>query len=101
MNKILSFEELQKLNEKLKPLLNLRNHIVNDDNSKENTTFKKEILVCGGTGCKASQSDKILSNLNKELKKAGLSEDIKVSITGCFGFCEKGPIIKIAPDNVF
>ena len=45
MNKILSFEELQKLNEKLKPLLNLRNHIVNDDNSKENTTFKKEILV--------------------------------------------------------
>jgi NADH:ubiquinone oxidoreductase subunit F (NADH-binding)/(2Fe-2S) ferredoxin/NAD-dependent dihydropyrimidine dehydrogenase PreA subunit len=96
LNKILSFGELQKRSEELKPLLSLRNNT-----SKENATCKKEILICGGTGCKASQSDKILSNLSEEIEKAGLSSDVKLSITGCFGFCEKGPIIKIAPDNVF
>ena len=96
MNKILSFGELQKLSKELKPLLNLR---VNNNN--ENTTCKKEILICGGTGCKASKSDKILLNLNEEIEKAGLSNDIKVSMTGCFGFCEKGPILKIAPDDIF
>ena len=101
MNKILSFGELQKLNKKLKPLLKLRSNNNTDTICDENITWKKEILICGGTGCKASRSDKILLNLNEEIEKAGLSNDIKVSMTGCFGFCEKGPIIKIAPDDIF
>lgn len=59
------------------------------------------ILVCGGTGCHASESDDILCNLRDELEARGLSEKVQVIMTGCFGFCEKGPIVKIMPDNTF
>ena len=59
------------------------------------------ILVCGGTGCKASQSELIKMNLQNQLTELGLEEDIQVIHTGCFGFCEKGPIVKIQPDNTF
>ncbi|MEA1874731.1 MAG: NADH-ubiquinone oxidoreductase-F iron-sulfur binding region domain-containing protein [Bacteroidota bacterium] len=63
--------------------------------------YKMHILVCGGTGCRASQSEMILDNLKAELEGKGLSDEIQVIQTGCFGFCEKGPIVKIMPDNTF
>ncbi len=63
--------------------------------------YKMHILVCGGTGCRASQSEMILENLKSELETKGLSDDVQVIQTGCFGFCEKGPIVKIMPDNTF
>lgn len=63
--------------------------------------YKMHILVCGGTGCRASQSEQIVENLNSELKNLGLENDAQVVTTGCFGFCEKGPIVKIIPDNTF
>lgn len=96
MNRIHSFEELKNIHTELKPLLDVRKHNV-DINKEE----KIEIHICGGTGCKASQSDKILANLDEAIKVNGLSNKVTVSITGCFGFCEKGPIVKISPDNVF
>lgn len=63
--------------------------------------YKIHMLVCGGTGCKSSASDKIVKNLNLALLECGMSADVKVVKTGCFGFCEKGPIVKILPDNTF
>ncbi|HQB23586.1 MAG TPA: NAD(P)H-dependent oxidoreductase subunit E, partial [Bacteroidales bacterium] len=60
-----------------------------------------QLLVCGGTGCQASASAKIVEKLNESLKAHGLTEDAQVVITGCFGFCEKGPIVKVIPDNTF
>ena len=62
---------------------------------------KMHILVCGGTGCSASQSHEIVEELNKELVAHDLTDFAKVVITGCFGFCERGPIVKIIPDNTF
>lgn len=62
---------------------------------------KITILCCGGTGCKSSDSSLIVKNLEKELEEAGIADQVKVTMTGCFGFCEKGPIIKILPDNTF
>jgi len=59
------------------------------------------ILVCGGTGCRASHSEKIVSNLKTGLKERNLEKEIKVITTGCFGFCEKGPVVKVVPDNTF
>ncbi len=59
------------------------------------------MLVCGGTGCRASQSDVLFNELGKGLKAKGLENDVQVVTTGCFGFCEKGPIVKILPDNTF
>lgn len=63
--------------------------------------YKMHILVCGGTGCKASQSDLLKSNLKGRLAEHNLQNDVQVLQTGCFGFCEKGPIVKIQPDNTF
>ncbi len=65
------------------------------------TKYKYHILICGGTGCRASESDKILIQFNAILQEKGLDDDIQVIQTGCFGFCEKGPIVKIIPDNTF
>lgn len=59
------------------------------------------ILVCGGTGCSASRSHEITKNLQAALKDKGLEEQVQVILTGCFGFCEKGPIVKVMPDNTF
>ena len=59
------------------------------------------ILICGGTGCRASASELIQSNLENALKAKGLEDEVQVVTTGCFGFCEKGPIVKILPDNTF
>ena len=63
--------------------------------------YKYHILCCGGTGCKSSQSGEIVNNLNQILAEKNLTNDVQVITTGCFGFCEKGPIVKILPDNTF
>ena len=57
------------------------------------------LLVCGGTSCHASESDAIVCNLRDELEAKGLMDSVQVILTGCFGFCEKGPIVKVMPDN--
>lgn len=63
--------------------------------------YNMHILVCGGTGCKASQSELIKANFKSRLNELGLADEIQVILTGCFGFCEKGPIVKVLPDNTF
>jgi len=63
--------------------------------------FRMHLLVCGGTGCRASESNLIVENLKKELEEKSLSNEVQVIMTGCFGFCEKGPVVKVMPDNTF
>ena len=65
------------------------------------TKYKNHILVCGGTGCRASQGEEIVTNLKQKIAEKGLESDTLVVRTGCFGFCEKGPVVKIVPDNTF
>ncbi|MBP2026252.1 NADH-quinone oxidoreductase subunit F [Acetoanaerobium pronyense] len=94
MNRIDSFKTLMDKQSELMPILNLRKE------SMESSEYK-ELLICGGTGCVSSQSNLLLENLNSEIEKHGLSDKVKASITGCFGFCEKGPIVKVFPEDVF
>jgi NADP-reducing hydrogenase subunit HndC len=63
--------------------------------------YKIHLLVCGGTGCKSSHSQMLAEHLRTEIKNQGLQDFAQVVGTGCFGFCEKGPIVKIIPDNTF
>jgi len=63
--------------------------------------YKYHILICGGTGCSASNSHQIKENFEQLLSDKNLSDDVQVVLTGCFGFCEKGPIVKMLPDNTF
>lgn len=94
MNIIKSFDELKSLCDELKPNLSIRDNVV--QNNK-----KRELLVCGDTGCRAANSMPIIDSLNEEIKKAGLEDSVSVCLTGCFGFCAQGPIVKVHPDNVF
>jgi len=59
------------------------------------------IMVCGGTGCLAGESEKVKRNLELILKARGYEKEVSIIKTGCFGFCGQGPIVKIEPDNVF
>ena len=59
------------------------------------------ILVCGGTGCESSNADLIYKNLIAEVKNFGLEDKVQIVKTGCFGFCEKGPIVKVLPEDSF
>lgn len=61
--------------------------------------YNFQILVCGGTGCKASESEEIRSSFVNLLNEYGLEEEVQVVLTDCFGFCEKGPIVKMMPDK--
>ncbi len=63
--------------------------------------YNNHILVCGGTGCRASQGEEIVENLKQAVADNSLESEIQVVRTGCFGFCEKGPIVKMIPDNTF
>ncbi|HPT03730.1 MAG TPA: NADH-quinone oxidoreductase subunit NuoF [Bacteroidales bacterium] len=63
--------------------------------------YKMHLLVCGGTGCRASASEEIVKNLKTIINDKGLADEVQVIMTGCFGFCEKGPIVKVMPDNTF
>jgi len=65
------------------------------------TEMRTNIMVCCGTGCVASESEKVFKNLEIIIKARGYSDEVQVVKTGCFGFCEQGPIVKIEPDNVF
>ena len=64
-------------------------------------TARMQVLVCGGTGCKASSSRLIDVRLKERLTEKGIADRVDVITTGCFGFCEKGPVVKIIPDNTF
>jgi NADP-reducing hydrogenase subunit HndC len=59
------------------------------------------VLVCGGTGCESSKADQIFRNLQHACTEHGITDEVQVVKTGCFGFCEQGPIVKVLPDETF
>lgn len=65
------------------------------------TKIKYHLMACGGTGCRASQGAELVDRLNETIREKGLESEVKVVTTGCFGFCEQGPIVKVLPDNTF
>ena len=59
--------------------------------------YRSHVLVCGGTGCTSSGSEKIIDTLKAELEKNGLTDEVAVVKTGCHGLCALGPIMIIYP----
>ena len=94
LTKLKSIEELIEFSNDLQGLLDVKK-------GKVAPSGKINISVCGGTGCQASQSEKIREELIKYAQMYRVDDKVQVSITGCFGFCEKGPIVKISPDHTF
>lgn len=84
--KLKSLDELQKLQEKLK---------------KSRSATERIIAICGGTGCRASNSQDVKKAFQEELKNRNLESEVEIKETGCHGLCEKGPIVIIRPEDIF
>ena len=93
----MNLEKLIEIRDNYLPVLSLRRE--NADTSK--CKYKREIVVCGGTGCVSSDSNNIFATLKEEIKLAGLENDILVYQSGCFGLCEKGPVVVVFPEATF
>lgn len=104
MKKIDSYKELQQMCElhyhNISHRLKVEHHRVQHPISDTDSTMI-DILVCAGTGCRASESHKIVSNFKKFIELHNLQSSVNVVHVGCFGFCEKGPIVKIMPFKTF
>ena len=94
-------EQLKKLAAEKADLINVRK-IVREQAEKlaQNTAYRKQVLVCGGTGCTSSHSLQVIEQLEKSLKELGI-DDVLVVKTGCFGLCALGPIMIVYPEGAF
>ena len=63
--------------------------------------IKTYLLICGGTACASNRGTELYEALQRELEAQGVASEAQVVRTGCFGFCEKGPIVKVLPDETF
>ena len=78
-------------------------------------TFRKDVIskrdpdkpciaVCTGTGCLALGASKVVAALREEIKKQGIESKVEIKVdlreTGCPGFCERGPVIVIYPEEI-
>ena len=63
--------------------------------------YRSHVLVCGGTGCTSNHSAEVIEALEAEIAKNGLSQEVKVIRTGCFGLCAVGPIMIVYPEGSF
>ena len=61
---------------------------------------KRMILVCCGTGCLANGSMEVYQALQQQLSNTEVQVETYTKATGCNGWCEKGPLVKIMPDDI-
>jgi len=86
--------------DKLKTINALKNH-KNSITAEKNRKNKRQISLCSGSGCGAYGTSGVYDELIKELKKHDIADQFDVKLTGCHGFCEKGPIMVIHPEGIF
>ena len=63
--------------------------------------IRSQVLICGGTGCTSSGSQALIEEFEARIEESGLSEEVKVVRTGCFGLCALGPVVIVYPDGTF
>jgi bidirectional [NiFe] hydrogenase diaphorase subunit len=72
-----------------------------DKEAEENSKFRHCISVCNVTGCAAVRSNELVAELQSEVKKRGLENEVQIKPVGCMGLCAAGPIISVQPDNIY
>ncbi len=97
----MTVEELKAKSEQLADLIKVR-RLVREQAEKlaPATGYRKQVLVCGGTGCTSSHSLKVITQLEESFKELGI-DDILIVKTGCFGLCALGPIMIVYPEGAF
>ena len=63
--------------------------------------IRSQVLICGGTGCTSSGSKVLIEEFENRIEENGLSDEIKIVRTGCFGLCALGPVVIVYPDGTF
>ena len=63
--------------------------------------YQSYVLICGGTACCSGGADNLVTEFASCLEASGLKDKVQVVKTGCLGFCEQGPIVKILPQGTF
>ena len=89
--------ELQEIRERVSKHINLRL----EKDGVPNDGYRVHVLMCGGTGCSSSGSEKIQAKFEEQLKQNGLENEIKLVKTGCFGLCALGPVVIVYPEGTF
>ena len=98
----MTLEQLNKIKNEYEDLIKVRKVIAEEgEKLAKKTGYRKQILVCGGTGCTSSGSKKVIAALETELAKHGLEKEVLVVMTGCFGLCALGPIMIVYPEGAF
>ena len=97
----MTIKELDAIRQKKKALIDVR-RVVREQGEKlaKQTGYRKQVLVCGGTGCTSSHSMKVIAQLEQSLQELGIG-DVLVVKTGCFGLCALGPIMIVYPEGAF
>ena len=90
-----TLEELKAVRESMEGEVALRTH------GNASSKYERHVLVCGGTGCTSSGSPKLIAKLEEEFAAKGLTDKIQIVKTGCFGLCERGPIMIVYPEGSF
>ncbi len=90
-----TLEELKAVREANEGEVALRTH------GNASSKYERHVLVCGGTGCTSSGSPKIIEKLEEEFAAKGLTDKVQIVKTGCFGLCERGPIMIVYPEGSF
>lgn len=104
---LISIQELEKIRQEYLTKVNIRMIKEGKGSVGEVDPFnigdgaKKHVLICAGTGCTSSKSPKILEKFEEEINKHNLKDEVKIIKTGCFGFCEAGPIVVVYPEGTF
>ena len=98
----MTIEELNKIKADHQQLVMVRKVIKEQgEELAKHTQYRKQVLVCGGTGCTSSGSKKVLAALEESLRENGIEDEILVVRTGCFGLCSLGPIMIVYPEGSF
>lgn len=98
----MTVEELNKIKAAKEELVMVRT-VVREQGEimAQKTGYRKQVLVCGGTGCTSSGSKKVIAALEQALKEQELEKEVLIVKTGCFGLCALGPIMIVYPEGAF
>lgn len=99
---MITIEELNKIRDEKRDLVMVRKVVMEQgEELAKKTGYRKQVLICGGTGCTSSGSKKVVSALEAAISKNGLESEVLIVKTGCFGLCALGPVMIVYPEGCF
>lgn len=98
----MTLEELAKIRAEKADLVAVRRLVKEKaEEMAAKTAYRKQVLICGGTGCTSSGSKHVVDALEEALKESKLEKEVLLVKTGCFGLCALGPIMIVYPEGAF